>query len=89
MLLQLSKPQEWRKEPGRFPDVGFCEAKQKLVYDFLEAVREITLLQQQQAKAAIEDDQDFSRFDVLLHFAQEKKDTAKYAWIAHVESHHC
>jgi hypothetical protein len=89
MLLQLSKPQEWRKEPVRLPEVGFCIAKQELVYDFLEAVREITLLQKQQAQAAIEDDQDFSRFDVLLHFAQEKKDTAKYAWIAHVESHGC
>jgi len=57
--------------------------------DFLEAVREITLLQRQQAQAVIEDDPNFSRFDVLLHFAQEAKDTAKYAWIAHVETHGC
>jgi hypothetical protein len=89
MLVQLSKPQDRRREPGCFPAVGFCEAKQKLICDFLEAVREITLLQKQQAQAAIEDDPDFSRFDVLLHFAQEKKDMAKYAWIAHVESHGC
>jgi hypothetical protein len=87
MLLQLSEPREC--QAGDFPKVGFCEAKQKLMCDFLEAVREITLLQKQQAQAAIEDDQDFSRFDVLLHLAQEKKDTAKYAWIAHVESHGC
>jgi hypothetical protein len=26
---------------------------------------------------------------MLLHLAQEKKDNAKYAWIEHVESHHC
>jgi hypothetical protein len=89
MLLTLDKPQGASKEPGRFPEIGFCEAKQKLVYDFLEAVREMNLLQEQQARAAIEDDQDFSRFDVLLHFAQEKKDLAKYAWIAHVDSHGC
>ena len=75
--------------PGRFPDIAFCGEKQKLINDFLEAVREITILQRQQAQAVIEDDEDFSRFDLLLYLAQEKKDAAKYAWIAHVESHHC
>jgi hypothetical protein len=89
MLLTLSHPQQERTEPGRVPEIGFCEEKQRLVFDFLDAVHEINALQKQQTKAAIDDDQDFSRFDVLLHFAQEKKDTAKYAWIAHVESHGC
>ena len=65
------------------------EAKQKLVDDFVEAVREVNLLQKQQAQAAMDDDQDFSRFDILLHLAHEKKDAAKYAWIVHVESHRC
>lgn len=89
MLLTLSKSQRERTEPGRFPEIGFCEEKQRLVFDFLDAVHGINALQKQQTQAAIEDDQDFSRFDVLLHVAQEKKDTAKYAWIAHVESHGC
>lgn len=89
MLLTLIKPQGAWKEPGRFPEIGFCESKQKLMDDFLEAVREMTVLQEQQARAAIEDDRDFSRFDVPLHFAQEKKELAKYAWIAHVDSHGC
>jgi hypothetical protein len=89
MLLSLSKSEQGRKESECVREAGFCEAKQSLINDFLGAVHEITALQKQQAQAAIEDDQDFSRFDVLLHLAQEKKDTAKYAWIAHVETHRC
>jgi len=89
MLLGLSKTPEDRMARGRFPDIAFCDEKQKLINDFLEAVREITVLQRQQAQAVIEDDQDFSRFDLLLYLAQEKKDSAKYAWIAHVECHRC
>jgi hypothetical protein len=69
--------------------VGFCAEKKRLLDEFLKAIQELTALQTQQAQAVIEGDEDFSRFDVLLHFAHEKKDSAKYAWIAHVESHHC
>jgi hypothetical protein len=89
MLWALSKTQDERTEAKRFREGGFCSAKQKLVNDFLEAVHELGALQNEQAQAAIDDDPDFSRFDVLLHLAQEKKDTAKYAWIAHVETHGC
>ncbi|HEY3827294.1 MAG TPA: hypothetical protein VGL82_22225 [Bryobacteraceae bacterium] len=86
----MTKHQEaWTEEPPLFQKIGFCDAKRKLINDFLEAVHELTALQKQQAQAAMEDDQDFSRFDALLHLAQETKDAAKYAWIAHVESHKC
>ena len=71
------------------PEVGFCKEKKRLLDEFLKAIQELSALQTQQAQAVIEGDPDFSRFDVLLHFAHEKKDMAKYAWIAHVESHHC
>ncbi len=47
------------------------------------------VLQNQQTRAVVDGDADFSRFDLLLQLAQEKKDMAKYAWIAHVESHGC
>ena len=57
--------------------------------EFLQASHELIELHNQQMRAAIEGDLDFSRFDVLLHLAQEKKERAKYAWLAHVESHHC
>jgi hypothetical protein len=74
---------------AHIPEVGFCEEKKRLLDQFLNSIREITVLQTQQARALIEGDPDFSRFDVVLHVAHEKKDAAKYAWIAHVESHHC
>ena len=90
MLLYLAaKSQKDQTEPGRLPKIGFCREKQKLIDDFLVAVREIGVLQKQQAQAAIDDDQDFSRFDMLLYLAHEKNDAAKYAWIAHVEAHGC
>ena len=68
---------------------GFCGIRQRLVDAFTAAVREMNVIENQQIQAVIEGDSDFSRFDLLLHYAQEKKDTAKYAWIAHVEVHGC
>lgn len=89
MLMALSETHERLELTERFREGGFCAVKQQLINEFLDAVHEIAVLQEQQAQAVIEDDPDFSRFDVLLHFAQEKKDSAKYAWIAHVETHGC
>jgi hypothetical protein len=83
-LQEPTKLTEWN-----LPKVAFCEVKQQFVDAFIEAVREMNAIENQQIGAVIEDDPDFSRFDLLLHFAQEKKDSAKYAWIAHVESHGC
>jgi hypothetical protein len=71
------------------PKVGFCQLKQRLIDAFIQAVREMNVIENQQVEAVIDGDPDFSRFDLLLHFAQEKKDTAKYACIAHAESHGC
>lgn len=53
------------------------------------AIHELTLLHSHQARAVINNDKDFPRFDVLLQIAQQQKDNAKYAWIEHVESHRC
>jgi hypothetical protein len=79
------------KRLGRapIPEVAFCEEKNRLMVEFLDAIRKLTTLQSQQSQAVIEGDPDFGQFDLLLHLAQEKKDKAKYEWIAHVESHHC
>jgi hypothetical protein len=74
---------------AQIPGIGFCEEKNRLLDAFLEASRELLALQTQQIQAVIEGDPEFGRFDVLLHLAQEKKEAAKYAWIAHVDSHHC
>ena len=81
--------QEDRPARAPVPGVAFCEEKNRLLSEFLKAIQELTAVQSQQTQAVIDGDPDFSRFDVLLHLAQEKKDKAKYEWMAHVESHHC
>lgn len=71
------------------PSPCFCKERYRFLGEFLSAVRELNLLHTQQTQAAIDGDQDFARFDILLYMAQERKDAAKYAWMAHVETHHC
>ncbi len=73
----------------RLSKIGYCEEKNRLVEAFLDAVHALSYLQNEQAQAVIDGEPDFCRFDILLHCAQEKKDAAKYAWIAHVEAHGC
>jgi hypothetical protein len=89
MLAYLDEPKKTPTEPAKRPEVAMCDLKQRLIDTFVEAVREMNVIENQQIQAVIEGDPDFSRFDLLLHYAQEKKDMAKYAWIAHVESHGC
>jgi hypothetical protein len=89
MLLSSTMPQEERRNEARTPKIGFCEEKSRLMDEFLQASHDLIELHNQQMGAAIEGDLDFSRFDVLLHLAHEKKERTKYAWIAHVESHNC
>ena len=74
---------------AHIPEIGYCEDKKRLLDEFLKAIREVTLLLSEQAEAVIEWDPRFSRFDVLLHLAHEKKEAAKYALLAHIEAHHC
>jgi len=83
----VSRNREW--EPGAGAATGFCEEKQRLLIEFLDAVHELIALQTAQTHSVIRGDPDFLRFDVSLHFAQERKERAKYAWIAHVEEHGC
>jgi len=78
------------REAGRqIPEVGFCQEKVRLMEDLLRAIRSVAALHTQQIQAVIDDDLEFTRFDVLQHYAQEAKDRAKYALISHVESHKC
>jgi hypothetical protein len=75
--------------PPGIQGIGFCDMKNLLQHNFLHAIRDLNSLLAQQTQAVIEGDSDFVRFDLLIHMAQEKKEMAKYAWIAHVESHRC
>ena len=78
-----------RAKATAIPDIGFCAEKNRLMKEFLRAIHELGQIQAQQAKALIENDPDFARFDLLIHMANEKKDQVKYAWLAHVDEHGC
>jgi hypothetical protein len=71
------------------PEIGFCEEKYRRLDLFLDASRRMIAVQNLQMRAVIEGDTDFARFDELLHAAQEEREAAKYAWMAHVEEHGC
>jgi hypothetical protein len=87
MLDCLDKP---GKNAGKAsPAMGFCEEKNRLLDEFLKAIRQLVEIQEQQTLAVIQGDPDFSRFDYLLHSAQDDKERAKYLWMMHVDSHGC
>ena len=71
------------------PDSSFCETKQRLIDEFTAANHELMELQNQQTRAVIEHDSDFTSFNELIDKARAKKDTAKFALIAHTSEHHC
>jgi DNA-binding response OmpR family regulator len=66
-----------------------CVEKRQLLGAFGEAVRELLQLHKEQLQAIREDDVDCSRFDLLIHMANEKKQFAKYQFLRHMESHGC
>ena len=89
MLATLEMP--YADAPGNIgsSEIAFCKDKFQLLTDLVAAIHELNTLQNEQTQAIINEDPDFGRFDILLHLAQEKKETAKYRWIAHVEAHQC
>ncbi len=71
------------------PDLGFCEEKNRLLGEYVRAMRQVVALQNQQTRAVIGGDLDFARFDVLLHMANEAREEAKYALLSHIDAHRC
>ena len=80
---------EGRPDCVRLPEIGICEHRRRLRSELLTAIHDLVETQKDQTQAVINEDPDFARFDILLHVARERKEAAKYAYIAHVESHHC
>jgi hypothetical protein len=66
-----------------------CEEHDRLLVEFGAAVRELLDLHEQQFLAIVEGDGECSRFDVLIHMANEKKQLAKYTYLRHVDAHGC
>jgi hypothetical protein len=82
-------PESKRAPAPPLPSIAFCAERQKLLEAFGAAAKELAVIQDQQITAVIDGDEDFNRFDLLLHMAQEKKEHAKYAYLLHVEQHGC
>lgn len=68
---------------------AFCEEKLRLMEEFLAAATDLVTAHNEQVQALIENDPEFSRFDLLIHLAAERKRKAKYAYMAHLEQHGC
>ncbi|MGD1093219.1 MAG: response regulator [Bryobacteraceae bacterium] len=66
-----------------------CEEHNRLLDAFGEAVHELLKLHEHQFRAIMEGDSECSRFDLLIHMGNEKKQLAKYAYLRHVEAHGC
>jgi hypothetical protein len=64
-----------------------CDECGQLKNAFVEAVREVMVLNQLHLTAVVNNDPDPHRFDILIHEANEQKQNAKYAYILHLEGH--
>jgi len=80
------QPEENASEESR---ISSCAEHDRLLIEFGAAVRELLDLHEQQFLAIVGGDSDSSRFDVLIHMANEKKQLAKYTYLRHVDAHGC
>ena len=88
----MSVPRMRTKHNGN-PDTSgasaYCEEARRLLDAFGQTVQELVQLHELQFLAIVDGDPDCSRFDVLIHMANERKLAAKYAYLHHVETHGC
>jgi hypothetical protein len=66
-----------------------CEEHNRLLDEFGKAVQRLLELHQQQYRAIVDGESECQRFDILIHVGNEEKQSAKYAYLRHVESHGC
>jgi hypothetical protein len=66
-----------------------CGQARLLLEEFSQAVGAATELYREQLKAIVEGDLEANRFDLLVHDANQRKLEAKYAYLAHLDSHGC
>jgi hypothetical protein len=69
--------------------IAYCDLARRLLDAFGEAVHELVQLHEHQFLAIVDGDADCSRFEALIHMANERKYKAKYAYLQHLETHGC
>jgi hypothetical protein len=67
----------------------YCQEAKELLGSLGESIRELMTLHQQQFQELMDGDLDSTRFDDLIHMANQRKHEAKYAYISHLENHRC
>ena len=67
----------------------YCQQAQELLEALTEAIHQLVMLHEEQFQSLIGGDLDSSRFDILIHLANERKNDAKYAYLNHLENHAC
>jgi hypothetical protein len=77
---------EHSRKTARGKAFGPCNEAQRLLEAFGETVQELVKLHEQQFLAILDGDSDASRFDLLIHYANEKKQNAKYAYLQGLET---
>jgi hypothetical protein len=78
-----------RRTEGFMTSLVFCQEAKQLLDAFGDTVRELMKLHEEQFQSIVGGDLDSTRFDDLIHMANERKHEAKYAYLHHLETHHC
>jgi len=68
---------------------GYCDIARALLEAFGETVQELMRLHEQQFQCVLAGDLEANRFDILIHEANERKQQAKYTYMAHLDIHGC
>lgn len=69
--------------------VAYCKEAKELLDAFIQSIRELIALHEDQFQALVSGDTDSQRFEDLIHMANERKHQAKYAYVHHLETHRC
>jgi hypothetical protein len=67
----------------------YCHQAKELLEALGEAIRDLIKLHEEQFQSLLGGDLDGTRFDPLIHMANERKHEAKYAYLHHLEIHGC
>jgi len=67
----------------------YCGEARLLLDALADAIHELIQVHEQQFNAIIQGDLDCTRFDLSIFEANRAKNAAKYAYLGHLEEHHC
>jgi tRNA splicing endonuclease len=70
-------------------DLLYCRDAKDLLEALALAIHELVRLHEEQFWAVLDADPESTRFDDLIHIANERKRHAKYAYVHHLETHGC